>query len=88
MSCVKCGRLYCICDLANNRLSATEQILLEMWERWIDGRVQNDTEVEDGDDIPDSAPRIALHHFRNDNRVSWLLLELMAKFAREYGYEL
>lgn len=91
MSCIKCGYLYCICDMGykpKERLSRTEQLLLQMWEVWIDGRPQKDEEEdEEGMVIPDPDPRIILQFFR-DSKVSFQLLELMARWAREYGHEL
>jgi hypothetical protein len=75
-------------DTKDMKLSAVEQTLFQMWEVWIDGRKREDEEDEWEVTKPDPAPSIALNFFRNDRRVSWLLLELMAKCAKEYGYEL
>lgn len=68
------------------RLNRYEQILLEMFETWVDGRNQEDVDGDDLEEsIPDPAPRIVIEWMR-DKGVSIILIELMAKAAREYGY--
>lgn len=96
MTCTRCGHLYCVCDdgPTGRQLTRTEQLILDMWRVWLDGRKREDVEDEYEVIEPDRGPRIILDWLkhtvdpRRNHGLSITLLGAMMAIALEYGYEM